>query len=66
MELYFYYIEGRYIDGQYIFEKKVAFDETYFMNIINSEKSENYRNQRLLNIAQNLMVPLHSQFPKTI
>ena len=52
--------------GNTFFEKKVAFDETYFMNIINSEKSENYRNQRLLNIAQNLMVPLHSQFPKTI
>ena len=52
--------------GNTFFEKKVAFDETYFMNIINSEKSENYRNQRLLNIAQNLMVTLHSQFPKTI
>ena len=46
------------LTGQTFFEKEIVFDETYFMNVINSKKSEKYRNQHLLDIAQSLMPPL--------
>ena len=46
------------LTGKTFFEKEIFFDETHFMNIVNSEKSEKYRNHHLLEIAQNLMLPL--------
>ena len=41
-----------------IYEKKIEFDETYFTNILNSEKAHKIRNQDLLDIAEELMPPL--------
>ena len=41
-----------------VYEKKIEFDETYFTNILNSEKAQKIRNQDLLDIAEELMPPL--------
>lgn len=41
-----------------VFEQKIEFDETFFINIINSDNSEQYRNKKLLSIAAELMPPL--------
>lgn len=46
------------ISGKTIYEKTIEFDETYFTNIINSPTSEQYRNKKLLEIANDLMKPL--------
>lgn len=46
------------INRKTIYEKPIEFDETYFMNLINSDKSKKCRNQRLLDIAEDLMPPL--------
>ena len=34
-----------------IYQREIIFDETYFMNLINSEKNQKMRNQRYLDIA---------------
>lgn len=39
-----------------IFRKKIEFDETYFTNLIRVDRS--YRNQKLLDIAKQIMKPL--------
>lgn len=41
-----------------VYEKKIEFDETYFTNILNSEKGKNVWDQDLLDIAAELMPPL--------
>lgn len=41
-----------------VYEKKIEFDETYFTNILNSEKGKNVWDQDLLDIAAGLMPPL--------
>lgn len=46
------------LTGKTFFEKEITFNETYFMNMINSKKYHEYRNQYLLDIAQDLMKPL--------
>lgn len=43
--------------GKMVYDKRIEFDETYFMNIVNCQKS-NYRNKTLLDIANKLMPPL--------
>lgn len=37
--------------GETIFQKEIVFDETYFMNLVNSERNQRIRNQFHLNIA---------------
>ena len=44
--------------GETIVNELIEFDETYFMNIVNNSSNERCRNQKLLNIAQKIMVPL--------
>lgn len=56
-ESMWFYIDDL-INRKTIYEKPIEFDETYFMNLINSDKSKKYRNQRLLEIAEDLMTPL--------
>jgi len=46
------------LTGETFFERKIVFDETHFMNIIISDKNQKYRNQKLLDIAEDLMPPL--------
>ena len=43
---------------QNVFEKKFEFDEAFFPNIINSPNFEQFRNQELLNLAAEMMLPL--------
>lgn len=43
--------------GETIFEKKIEFNETYFLNIINSKESDK-RQQWLLDMAADMMKPL--------
>lgn len=43
-------------DGKVIFEKRIYFDETHFLNLINKNSNEDKRNKRLLDIANELMV----------
>lgn len=44
--------------GNTIFQKKIEFDETYFINLIRADRS--YRNQMLLQIANEEMPPLQA------
>lgn len=41
-----------------VFEQKIEFDETRFMNLVNKEENENKRQQWLLVIAEKCMPPL--------
>lgn len=44
--------------GKTVFQTKVMFDETHFLNLIGKEENEDKRQKRFLNIANNLMEPL--------
>lgn len=45
-------------NGKTVFEQKISFDETYFMNTVRSKRAVHYRNNRLLDIAAEKMLPL--------
>lgn len=42
-------------NGNTLFEKKITFDETYFMNLINKSDNDDKRQQWLLDIASEIM-----------
>lgn len=42
-------------NGNTLFEKKITFDETYFMNLINKSDNDDKRQQWLLDIAEEVM-----------
>ncbi len=44
--------------GTTIYQQKIEFEESYFMNIIHKEENENKRQQWLLDIAADIMQPL--------
>ena len=44
--------------GITIFEKKIEFNETFFMNMVNKSENDNKRQQRFIDIAEELMNPL--------
>lgn len=46
------------LSGKTIFEKKIEFSETYFMNIVNKNELDEKRQQWLLDIDDELMKPL--------
>lgn len=51
------------LSGKTIFEKKIEFSETYFMNVVNKNKHNDKRQQWLLDISDELMKPLqHNKF----
>lgn len=44
--------------GKTIYQQKIEFEESYFMNIIHKKENENKRQQWLLDIAAAIMLPL--------
>lgn len=44
--------------GETIFEKRLEFNENFFMNMVNKKGNENKRQQWLFNIADKLMSEL--------
>lgn len=48
------------VSTETIYERRIEFDESYFMNIINSENAEKYRVQKYLDIANECMSPLQA------
>lgn len=42
-------------DRKTVCQKTIHFDDTYLTNIITSEKSNNYRNPRLIELARSIL-----------
>lgn len=52
-----FYVDDRNT-GETIYQQKIEFEESYFMNIIHKAENENKRQQWLLDIAEDIMQPL--------
>lgn len=52
-----FYIDDRKT-GITLFEKEIEFNETFFMNMVNKKENEDKRQQRFIDIAEELMMPL--------